>query len=161
MHYITFYVIDIHNIRFLEPFTSLYDHWNLAVFWFGTGSISWNLVLTQHQKVNLGQDGDNGGRNACFFAAEVLFLLQQDLSKHAMLRKWRVETQWLVTLTGRYWGNYRTGIPPPHLPTSAKSQPDKQKHKSSISSEANTLVAFILMWFFRCHLPLCIVVFLS
>ena len=31
MHYITYYVIDIHNIRCLEPFTPLYDHFEILV----------------------------------------------------------------------------------------------------------------------------------
>ena len=50
MHYITLYVIDIHNIRCLKPFFPLYDYFEIWSFWDRTGSISWNLVLKAQSK---------------------------------------------------------------------------------------------------------------
>ena len=50
MYSITLFVIDIHNIRCLEPF---FYHFRTTLkfggFWESTGSISWNLVIWQCQ----------------------------------------------------------------------------------------------------------------
>ena len=47
MHSITLYAIDIHNNRCLEPFYHSMTTLNFGGFLFGTGSISWNLVLCE------------------------------------------------------------------------------------------------------------------
>ena len=45
MHYITLFVIDIHNIRWLYPFYHSMTTLKFGGFGFGTETISWNLVL--------------------------------------------------------------------------------------------------------------------
>ena len=45
MYFITMFVIEIHNIRCLEPFFHSMTTLKFGGFCFGTGSISWNLVV--------------------------------------------------------------------------------------------------------------------
>jgi len=45
----TFYFIDTHTIRCLEPFLPLYGHF--GGFWVGTGTIIINLVLVYKNSV--------------------------------------------------------------------------------------------------------------
>ena len=46
MHYITLFVIDIHNIRCFEPFYHSMTTLKFGSIRFETGTISWNLVIT-------------------------------------------------------------------------------------------------------------------
>ena len=47
MHYITLFVIDIDNIRCLEPFLPLYDHFEIRRFL----GINWQYYLKLHPKL--------------------------------------------------------------------------------------------------------------